>query len=280
MSPSVEPRAQLRSVRTRVDGLSIHTLASADPAPGALPVVLVHGYGVSGRYMVPIARRIAAELPVWVPDLPGHGRSEKPEQTLDVPGLARALRGFLDAVGVPRAAFLANSMGCQTVAELAVRHPETVDRLIFVGPTADPETRTLHQHLPRFLRAVFEERPSLIPLAMADYLRFGPRRIVEELRAMFADRIEEKLPEISAPAMVVHGERDFIVPRRWAAEVARLLRTDRLFAIPGAGHALNYSAPDKLMRLIRPFLSEPCSGPRGAGAPSPGGRGGDGRGSG
>ena len=73
---------------------------------------------------------------------------------------------------------------------------------------------------------------------------------------MFADRIEEKLPGISVPAMVVHGERDFIVSRRWAAEVARLLRTDRLFAIPGAGHALNYSAPDELMRLIRPFLSE------------------------
>ena len=255
MSPSVEPRAPLRSVWTRVDGLSVHARVSAGPAPGTLPVVLVHGYGVSGRYMVPIARRIAAELPVWVPDLPGHGRSEKPERTLDVPGLAQALRGFLDSVDIRRAAFLANSMGCQTVAELAVRHPERVDRLIFVGPTVDSEARTLHQNLPRFLRAVFEERPSLIPLATADYLRFGPRRIVEELRAMLADRLEEKLPRISAPAMVVHGERDFIVPRRWAAEVARLLRTDRLFAIPGAGHALNYSAPDELMRLIRPFLS-------------------------
>lgn len=250
-------RPRLRSVRTRVDGMSVHALVSAGPASGALPVVLVHGYGVSGRYMVPIARRIAAERPVWVPDLPGHGRSEKPERTLDVPGLARALRGFLDAVGVPRAAFLANSMGCQTVAELAVCQPERVDRLILVGPTADPEARTLRQHLPRFLRAAFEERPSLIPIVIADYLRAGPRRIVEELRAMFADRIEEKLPRISAPAMVVHGERDFFVPRRWAAEVARLLRTDRLFAIPRAGHALNYSAPDELMRLIGPFLSEP-----------------------
>lgn len=273
-------RARLRSVWTRVDGRQVHARVSAGPAPGALPVVLVHGYGVSGRYMVPIARRIAAERPVWVPDLPGHGRSEKPERTLDVPGLARALRGFLDAVGVPRAAFLANSMGCQTVAELAVRHPETVDRLIFVGPTADCEARTLRQHLPRLLRAAFEERPSLIPIVIADYLRAGPRLIVEELRAMFEDRIEEKLPGISAPALVVHGERDFIVPHRWAAEVARRLQTDHLFAIPGAGHALNYSAPDELMRLIRPFLTEIDSGARGEGAPSPRGWGGDGRGSG
>lgn len=251
----MSPEARLRSVWTRVDGVSVYARFSAGPTPGALPVVLVHGYGVSGRYMVPIARRIAAERPVWVPDLPGHGRSEKPQRTLDVPGLAQALQSFLDAVGVPRAAFLANSMGCQTVAELAVRHPETVDRLIFVGPTADPRARTLRQHLPRFLRAAFEERPSLIPIVIADYLRAGPRRIVGELRAMFADRIEEKLPRISAPALVVYGERDFFVPPRWAAEVARLLRTDRLFAVPRAGHALNYSAPDELMRLIGPFLS-------------------------
>lgn len=270
-------RPRLRSVRTRVDGLSVHARFSAGPEPGALPVVLVHGYGVSGRYLIPIAQRIAAERPVWIPDLPGHGRSEKPERTLDVPGLARALRGFLEAVEVPRAAFLANSMGCQTVAELAVRHPETVDRLIFVGPTADSEARTLREHLPRFLRAAFEEKPSLIPIVAADYLRAGPRRIVEELQAMFADRIEEKLPGISAPAMVVYGERDFFVPRRWATEVARGLRTDRLFAVPGAGHALNYSAPDELMRLLRPFLSEPHRA-AGEGAPSPGGWEGNGRG--
>lgn len=249
-------RHVLRSVWTEVDGMSIHARASSNPTPGSLPVVLVHGYGVSGRYMIPIARLLAAELPVWIPDLPGHGRSEKPKRTLDVPELAQALRGFLDAVGVRRAAFLANSMGCQTVAELAVRHPERVDRLILVGPTANPETRTLRQHLPRFLRAVFEERPSLIPLVTADYLRAGPWRLLKELRAMFAYRIEENLPRIDAPAMVVHGEKDFIVPRRWAEEVARLLRTDRLFTVPGAGHALNYSAPDELMRLIRPFLQE------------------------
>lgn len=239
-----------------MDGISIHARASSSPASGPLPVVLVHGYGVSGRYMAPIARLLAAERPVWVPDLPGHGRSEKPERTLDVPELAQALRSFLDAVGVRRAALLANSMGCQIVAELAVRHPERVDRLILVGPTVDPEARTLRQQLPRLLRAAFEERPSLIPLVIVDYLRARPRRIVEELQAMFANRIEENLPRIDAPAMVVHGEKDFIVPRRWAEEVARLLRTDRLFTIPGAGHALNYSAPDELMRLIRPFLRE------------------------
>jgi 2-hydroxy-6-oxonona-2,4-dienedioate hydrolase len=265
---SEEPRGRLRSLWTEVDGLSIHARISAGPTSGALPVVLVHGYGMSSSYMVPIARRIAAEFPVYAPDLPGHGRSEKPERTLTVPELAEALRAWMDAVGLRRVAFLANSMGCQIVADLAACHPERVERLILVGPTADPEARTVRQHLPRLVRTSVAERPSIAPLLIADYARTRPRRIVEELRVMFEDRIEEKLPRIEAPVMVLRGERDRIVPQRWTEEVARLLRTDRLFVIPGAGHALNYSAADALMRLVRPFLREGDRALRGLGVRS------------
>jgi 2-hydroxy-6-oxonona-2,4-dienedioate hydrolase len=251
-----EPTGRLRSIWTEVNGVSIHARVSAGAAPGLLPVVLVHGYGVSGRYMVPIARRIAAEFPVFVPDLPGHGRSGKPERTLDVPGLAQALRAWMADVGVRRAAFLANSMGCQIVAELALRHPEHVDRLILVGPTVDREARSVRQHLPRLLLTALAERPSLLPIVVADYSRAGPRRLVQELAATLADRIEEKLPRIEAPAMVLRGERDRIVPQRWAEEVAGLLGEAELVVVSGAGHALNYSAASELMRLIRPFLRE------------------------
>jgi 2-hydroxy-6-oxonona-2,4-dienedioate hydrolase len=251
---SQEPKGKLRSFWTRVNGWAIHGRVSVGPVSHALPVVLVHGYGVSGSYMIPIARRIAAEFPTFVPDLPGHGRSEKPERTLDIPELAETLRGWMDAVGLGRVAFLANSMGCQIVAELAVRYPERVERIIFVGPTADPEARTVAEHLPRFLRTGLAERLSLPFLLLGDYLRARPRRAVEELDVMFEDHIEDKLPRIEAPSMVLRGERDYIAPQRWVEEVADRLGADRLITLPNLGHALNYSAPDELMRFIRPFL--------------------------
>ena len=251
-----EPQGRLRSLWTEVEGLSIHARVSMGPTSGALPVVLVHGFGMSSVYMTPIARRIAAEYPVFAPDLPGHGRSDKPERTLSIPELAEALRAWMDAVGLRRVAFLANSMGCQVVADLAVRYPERTDRLILLAPTLDPEAHTVRQQLPRLLRAGAADRASLPPLLIADYLRTRPRRLVKELKEMFADRIEEKLPEVKAPAMVVRGERDPVIPQGWAEEAARLLGTDRLVVIPDAGHAVNYSAADELMRRIRPFLSE------------------------
>jgi 2-hydroxy-6-oxonona-2,4-dienedioate hydrolase len=248
-----EPQGPLRSLWTEVDGVSVHARVSARPTSGALPVVLIHGFGMSGLYMLPIARRIAAEYPTYVPDLPGHGRSDKPERTLGVPELAEALRAWMDAAGLRRAAFLASSMGTQVVADLAARHPERVERLILVGPTLDP-THTVGQQMLRLLRTGAAERLSLLPLLIAEHLRTRPWRLAAELRAMARDSIEEKLPRIDAPAMVVRGERDAVIPQSWAEEVARLLGADRFLVAPGAGHALNYSDADELMRLIRPFL--------------------------
>lgn len=245
----------LHSFWTRVNGISLHARASAPPAAiGGRPVVLVHGYGISGRYMIPIARRLAAEMPVFIPDLPGHGRSEKPADTLDIPGLAEALRAWMDAVGIRRAVLLGNSMGCQVVAELASRHPQRVDRIVLVGPTLAPELRKLGRLLPRFLWTGWWESKPLIPLVIRDFLRAGPRRLIAELRAVLTDPVEEKLPRITVPALVLRGAHDYIVPQGWAEEVARNLRTPGLLVVPGAGHALNYSAPDELLCRVRPFL--------------------------
>lgn len=249
-----EPKGQLRSLWTRTEGLRIYSRTSEKPVPGRLPVVLVHGYGVSSRYLVPIARRLAAERSVYLPDLPGHGRSEDPGWTLTVPELASVLYEWMDAIGLDRVVLLGNSMGCQIAIELAVRHPERIDRLILIGPTVDPEARTFWRQLPRFLRTAFVERPSLLFWVTWDYLRAGPSRIVREMDIAFADRIEDKLGQVSMPSLVLRGERDAIVPQRWAEEVARGLGAGRVEVIQGAGHALNYSAADELMRRIRPFV--------------------------
>src|SRR3954454_21095522 len=74
------------------------------------PVVLVHGYGVSGRYLLPLARVLAARCAAYVPDLPGHGRSDQPPAAPGIPELAEALGAWLDVVGVERPALVASSM--------------------------------------------------------------------------------------------------------------------------------------------------------------------------
>jgi 2-hydroxy-6-oxonona-2,4-dienedioate hydrolase len=239
-----------------VDGLRAHVLAWAGPPAGGTPLVLVHGLGVSSRYMIPLAGILAASRPVYAPDIPGFGRSAKPRRTLGVPGQADFLASWMAAAGLERAAFLGHSLGSQGVADLASRRPGLVERLVLAAPTIDDSGRTVPGEVLRLLLDVPREPFSLIPVVMADYLRAGPVRIFRTLRHALADRVEEKLPAIGMPALVMRGERDPVVRGPWAEKVRRLLPRGRLAVIPRAGHALQFGFPRETAAAVAAFLAE------------------------
>jgi pimeloyl-ACP methyl ester carboxylesterase len=246
----------LKSEWTTVGGLRIHAYASTLAAErSTTPVVLIHGFGVSSAYFLSTGERLAREFDVYAPDLPGHGRSDTPPTALDIPLLADALTDWMDAMEMAKAAFVANSMGCQIVVDLAVRRPECVERLVLIAPSIDPHARTVVKHIRRFVSDILYERPPLSWIVMKDFLRMN-WRAVQELRYMMSDRIEDKLPRVTAPTMLVRGERDPIVPQRWFDEAASLVRAEQVAVIPGWGHAVNYSAPDEVTAAIVPFLGD------------------------
>lgn len=256
-SKMARPSAGLVSRWDHVNGYRIHArISETNAAKGRPPIVLVHGLSMSSRYMVPIARQLAANYNVYAPDLPGFGKSARPAYALGIAELADALAAWMDATGLKRAALLGNSFGCQLIVELALRHPQRVMRAILVAPTADPQARTALQQSARTLLDMLREPLSLIPIALRDYVLAGPRRTWQTLQYILHDAIEEKLPHVSVPTLVVHGERDIIVPRRWAEEATRLLPLGRLAMIPKAAHAVNYSHPAELARVTRAFLNE------------------------
>lgn len=258
-----ERRRLLRQGRIRalgtewrtVNGLQMHArVATGGGAPGRVPVVLVHGMTVSGTYLMPTAERLAPDFDVYVPDLPGHGPSETPPEALDVPGLADALVAWMDAMGLERVSFLANSMGCQTVIDAAARYPERVDRLVLVGPCNGPDHRSI---LGLMWLSNFDppyERPGLLALILRDALRMNVR-IPAELFAMIDDPVESKLPLVRAPALLVRGEHDPVSPRVWVEEVSAGLGGAPVAVIRGWGHAVNHSAPDVLVEVAAPFLA-------------------------
>lgn len=238
-------------------GLRIHARASGNPAPkGRIAVVLVHGLVVSSRYMVPIAERLAPYNRVFAPDLPGFGRSERPLQALDVAGLSDALSNWMGEVGLERAALVGNSMGCQVIADLAVRYPARVARAVLQGPTMDPKGRSVSRQVGRFLLDVPREPLSLIPIELLDYLSAGTRQAWHTFRYALEDRIEEKLPYMRVPTLVVRGSRDPIVPQRWAKEATRLLPMGQLSVISGAAHTANYGWAAEFARVTQKFLDE------------------------
>ncbi|WP_458437565.1 alpha/beta fold hydrolase [Methylorubrum extorquens] len=220
-------------------------------------MILVHGLGMSSRYMIPLAEHLASRLRVYAPDLPGFGLSDKPPQALTVRQLADALAAWMHKVGLTRAAFVGNSLGCEVLVELAIVHPQLVDRLVLQGPTPDPEARGIARQVVGFFLIAPFERWSLAWVALTDYARSGIRRYLQTLRSMVDNHIAEKALRISQPTLVVWGTRDYIVPYAFVTSFAASLPRGRLAAIRGAAHGINYSHPQAFTAALLPFLLAP-----------------------
>ncbi len=249
----------LHDAWTVVRGMRLHSRESVAPPDGTdqtWPVILIPGLIVSSRNMAPTARLLAAAgFRVMALDLPGFGKSDRPRHMFDIPVLADLLVEWLDKAGVPHADFVANSFGCQVLADFAARYPSRVRRVVLTGPAMDANARNYWQPILRLLADVFCE-PVIVPSALYDLFEIGLRDALQTYRLALRDRIEDKLPRVRATAMVVRGARDPIAPQTWTERVAELLPgTVPLHVVPGAGHALNYSSPRALVDLIVPFLS-------------------------
>lgn len=251
---STDP-GRLRVQWSSVAGFRLFYRAGGESSDG-VPIVCVHGIGISGTYLLPLAAVLAANHPVVVPDLPGWGRSDQPERALTIGELADVLAEWLTQIGFARAVLLGNSFGCQIIVEFGRRHPERLERAVLAGPTGDPRIRSPLTLLWRLAVDATREPPAEVRIALRDYRRFGFRRGLATARMMIADRFEPKLFRLTAPVLVVRGGRDPIVSARWAERVAALLPDGRLATLPGSPHAVNFDAPNALATLTEQFLAE------------------------
>ena len=239
-----------------VGGLAVHAYVADRVASWFPAVVLVHGLGVSSRYMLALARELAPFYRVFAVDLPGFGRSERPSRPLGLVQLAEALASWMRATGLRSATLVGNSYGCQIAVELAARRPRFVERLVLIGPTTDPAYRTRRQQIARLVVDAIREPVSLLGLAARDYLRAGPRVVLNGLAEALAHPLEARLPTVVAPALVLRGMRDPLVSAAWAERVASALPAGRLAVVPGVAHAAHYAAPRSVARTVRRFVDE------------------------
>jgi pimeloyl-ACP methyl ester carboxylesterase len=237
----------MRDTWWRVGGWAVHGWEGGTGPP----VVLVHGLGVSGRYLLPTARALAARgFRSLVPDLPGFGRSTRPPRPLRLDELSGVLDRLAETAGVEHGTFLANSLGCQVVTRLAATRPDRVERLVLAGPTVDASARDPVRQAWRLALDALREPPELMRVVAADYLRAGPLTVAATAVEALRDRIEEQARLVRARTLVVRGARDPLVPEAWAARLAAAFPAGSLHVVPGAPHAVNFVAPHELADLV------------------------------
>lgn len=238
---------EVRLVQVGAHRVYVRDFRSASDAT----MVLIHGAGVSGRYLLPTARRLGCRA--LVPDLPGFGRSSKPRRTLDLAELVAVLEGVMNGIGQKEAVFLGNSFGCQVVLELAAQCPRMVKGLVLVGPTFDAHARTYPRQAARFVRTMVREPVAFFSIALRDYVDCRIWRALTTIAMAMRDRPEDKLRHVQAPALVVRGQKDQIAPDSWVELLTRGLPHAERVVVPGAAHVVNFSHPKELTEAVRVF---------------------------
>lgn len=247
----------LRSTFTQVKDLPMHSLVSTDAAPpGAPAIVLVHGSGLSGQYMIPTARELTRDFRVFVPDIPGYGDSGDPGKVLNVPQMADWIAAWMPAIGLERASFLGNSFGCQVIADLAARYPALVERALLQGPTTPPEERSAFWQFVRWRQNQAFNPDWLGDVTNVDYKKAGIWRMMRSFIFQITDRIEDKAPRIQAPVLVIRGEFDPIANEEFCQLIVRLCPRGQLHVIPSVAHTLVFTAPMQLAEATRAFVIE------------------------
>jgi pimeloyl-ACP methyl ester carboxylesterase len=229
------------------------------------PVVLIHGFVLASRVMSRAGQLLARDFPVYVPDLPGFGESDKPP-TQTLTQAVESLNGWLQARGIERASFIGNSMGCQIMIGLAVTYPQRVARMVLQGPSVEPNARSYDGISSRLMTNMVRERDrALNAIAREDYQSAGLPRVFKTASWAFKDEPEKALPKVQCPVLVIRGDNDPVVSQAWAERCASLPPDGRLINIPDACHTLHFVHAGRFVEAIRPFLFEGEAAP----APAP-----------
>jgi pimeloyl-ACP methyl ester carboxylesterase len=237
-----------RSVQ--VAGYRVHYLAEG-PAGGQV-VVLVHGLGGNAEEWRNLASWLVnAGYRVYLPDLPGFGRSEQPaDYSYSVHDQAEVVVGFLDALGLKQVDLGGSSMGGWIAQLVTARHPERVRRLMLfdaVGLYEKPDwdTRLFTPATPAEvdqLMALLMPHSQKIPGFIArDIVRDANRNAWVIHRAVDAmltgqDATDNLLPQLKMPVLLVWGAQDRIAPLTQGERIHQLVPQSELDVFANCGH--------------------------------------------
>ncbi len=232
--------------------------ATADPGadgPDAPVFVLIHGIGMSHRYLERLGQELSAHGPVVLLDLPGAGRTRTPSAPLPNGAKAAIIADLLDELGVSSCAVIGHSMGVQSATELALRRPDLVSRLILIGAAVDARRRTVPQQALTLAVNNALEKPALNALQFTDTLRYGPRWYLAELAVAMEYRLEERLPLVEQPVLLMRGARDLVAGSGWSRTLAAMAPDGELAEVDGAFHGVHHSAAGTVAESIMSFLA-------------------------
>lgn len=251
----------------KANGINIHYLRTGGRKP---PLVLLHGLTASGACWTPLARALAGEYDVVMPDARGHGNSSTPVLGYRYEDHASDVAGVIQALGLAAPVLLGHSMGGMTAAMVASQMAMAIRGVIFAEPTflSSQRQREVYES------DVVEQHRRLLSLnkdeVLAQLRVRHPHRSSELIALLAEARLQTRIdafdvltppnPEyrelvrtICVPILLVIGDSG-VVSLETARELENLNPCLRIEQIQDAGHGLPYDQPNRFAEVVRSFL--------------------------
>jgi len=244
------------------------------------PLVLIHGLGYARWGWEPVVGGLAERFELILFDNRGIGASDIPPGPYTTAEMAEDVVGVMDEAGLERAHVLGTSLGGMVAQELALSHPERIERLVLACTTPGgagafplPEgTLRLIAEAPSLEPAValrrfvenalapttVAKRPELVERILAHRLAAPPDPAGWAAQAAAGttfDRFAD-VGRIDAPTLVQHGADDRVVDVRNADLLADRIQDARVELFEGAGHLYFWEQPGRFVASVTAFLAE------------------------
>ena len=229
------------------------------------PMLLVHGYPLSGALFGRVMGELAKNHTVIAPDLRGYGQSHAPTVTGSVDVYADDMLALMDKLGVQKATIGGMSMGGPTVFSMYKKAPSRFDGLVLIDTNfkkSNPAEAGIWQGVAQMAEKNGSEDliPFLLPQMLTGKTRMEHKAQVEYLTAMIkpasknalvsgAKALEDRadatalLGEIAVPTLVVVGQDDPLYPVEIAMMMQQKIKGAKMHVVPGAAHAAIFEAP-------------------------------------
>jgi len=248
-------------------------------------LVFVHGVGVNGDLWRKVVPRLAAQHRCIAPDLPhgAHTTPVKPDADLSLPGLARIVADFIEALDLREVTVVANDTGGAVAQWLVGHHAERIGRLVLTSCDAfdrfpprpqlylEPAARVppllwLVAQAARF--RAFQRTPAAYgwttkrpieaeimrsytaPIRTIDGVRRDLRRLLLAVDTRYTFEAAESLRGFDKPALIAWAADDKLFPREHGQRLSELLPQGRFTTVENSRTFVPEEQPERLADLI------------------------------
>ena len=215
----------------------------------APPLLLLHGWGHSLKMMEGLGELLSHSHYVHLLDLPGHGKSDKPDGVWGVKEFADAVLAYLDEHSIQHVSLIGHSFGGKTSLKFASLYPERVEKVVLINSSGLPAVHSLKKRVRNLwlslLRSTCKYTDRVLGTklfigyfvpryASADYLSAGDMK--NTFVKIVNEHFDEILPTLKHKFLLLWGERDTETPVQSGKRMSVLLPNATLKLLQGAGH--------------------------------------------